>query len=72
MLGAAQYDGEPSPVFRARLDHAAELYREGVAPRILTIGGGRTGDRTTEGAAGAAYLAADGIDSSRAACRRDR
>src|SRR4051812_40997698 len=62
VLGAAQYDGEPSAVFRARLDHAAELYREGVAPRILTIGGGRGGDRTTEGAAGADYLAAGGID----------
>lgn len=64
VLGAAQYDGKPSAVFRARLDHAAELYREGVAPRILTIGGGRSGDRTTEGAAGADYLAAGGIDRS--------
>ena len=64
VLGAAQYDGEPSAVFRARLDHAAELYREGVAPRILTVGGGRSGDRTTEGEAGADYLAADGIDGS--------
>jgi len=62
VLGAAQYDGDPSPVFQARLDHAAALYREGVAPQILTIGGGRTGDRTTEGAAGAAYLAAAGIE----------
>ena len=64
VLGAAQYDGEPSPVFQARLDHAAELYRDGVAPRILTIGGGQTGDRTTEGAAGAAYLAELGIEPS--------
>ena len=64
VLGAAQYDGDPSPVFQARLDHAAELYRDGVAPRILTIGGGQTGDRTTEGAAGAAYLAELGIDRS--------
>lgn len=62
VLGAAQYDGVPSPVFRARLDHAADLYREGVAPRILPVGGGRTGDRTTEGAAGAAYLAEAGIE----------
>ncbi len=61
VLGAAQYDGEPSPVFRARLDHAAELYRQGVAPRILTVGGGQGGDRTTEGAAGAAYLAEAGV-----------
>lgn len=64
VLGAAQYDGDPSPVFAERLDHAAQLYREGVAPRILTIGGGRTGDRTTEGAAGAAYLVAAGIPES--------
>ena len=64
VLGAAQYDGDPSPVFRARLDHAAQLYRDGVAPRIVTIGGGRTGDRTTEGEAGAAYLADLGIEQS--------
>lgn len=62
VLGAAQYDGDPSPVFQARLDHAAQLYREGVAPQIVTIGGGQSGDRTTEGAAGAAYLADLGID----------
>ncbi len=62
VLGAAQYDGDPSPVFRARLDHAAELYRAGVAPRIVTIGGGQAGDATTEGQAGAEYLAASGID----------
>jgi uncharacterized SAM-binding protein YcdF (DUF218 family) len=62
VLGAAQYNGDPSPVFRARLDHAAALYREGVAPRIVTIGGGLTGDRTTEGAAGAAYLAGAGME----------
>ena len=61
VLGAAQYDGDPSPVFQARLDHAAQLYRDGVAPRIVTIGGGQTGDRTTEGAAGADYLADQGI-----------
>ncbi len=64
VLGAAQYDGEPSPVFRARLDHAAQLYRDGVAPRIVTIGGGQAGDRTTEGAAGAAYLTELGIEQS--------
>jgi uncharacterized SAM-binding protein YcdF (DUF218 family) len=62
VLGAAQYNGTPSPVFRARLDHAAELYRAGVAPRIITIGGGRSGDASTEGDAGRAYLAHLGID----------
>ncbi|MET0967453.1 MAG: YdcF family protein [Nakamurella sp.] len=62
VLGAAQYDGEPSPVFQARLDHAANLFQQGIAPRILTIGGGRSGDRTTEGDAGVAYLVGQGID----------
>jgi len=62
VLGAAQYDGQPSPVFRARLEHAGDLFGQDVAPRILTIGGGRSGDRTTEGEAGVAYLAGRGID----------
>jgi len=62
VLGAAQYDGTPSPVFQARLDHAVELYRSGVAPRIVTIGGGQSGDATTEGDAGRDYLAGLGID----------
>lgn len=57
VLGAAQYNGRPSPVLQARLDHARALYDAGVAPRIVTIGGNKIGDRTTEGAAGAAYLA---------------
>jgi uncharacterized SAM-binding protein YcdF (DUF218 family) len=64
VLGAAQYDGDPSPVFRARLDRAAQLYRDGVSPHIVTIGGGRPGDRTTEGQAGVDYLAAAGVDGS--------
>ena len=62
VLGAAQYDGVPSAVLQARLDHAAELYRVGVAPRIVTIGGGQSGDATTEGDAGRDYLAGLGID----------
>lgn len=64
VLGAAQYDGVPSEVFRARLDHAAALYRAGVSDHIVTIGGGQVGDRTTEGAAGRAYLADQGIPES--------
>lgn len=56
VLGAAQYDGTPSPVFRARLDHAKELYEDGVAPLIVVLGGKRDGDRFTEAQAGAAYL----------------
>ena len=62
VLGAAQYNGSPSPVLQARLDHAAELYRAGVAPRIVTIGGGQSSDATTEGDAGRDYLAGLGID----------
>lgn len=56
VLGAAQYDGTPSPVFRARLDHAGKLYEEGVAPLIVVLGGKQEGDRVTEAQAGAAYL----------------
>src|SRR2546426_2940491 len=41
VLGAAQYNGHPSPVFRARLDHAATLYVRGFAPVVLVTGGGR-------------------------------
>ena len=61
VLGAAQYDGRPSPVYRARLDHAAELYQEDLAPTVLVTGGRRPGDRFTEAAAGAGYLAAHGV-----------
>ena len=61
VLGASQFDGRPSAVFKARLDHAAALFHDGVAPRIVTVGGGRTGDRFTEAAAGKRYLAAQGI-----------
>ena len=61
VLGASQFDGRPSAVFRARLDHAKDLYDDGVAPRIVTVGGGRPGDRFTEAAAGARYLKAHGV-----------
>jgi uncharacterized SAM-binding protein YcdF (DUF218 family) len=61
VLGAAQYDGEPSPVFAGRLDHAALLYEQGRALRILVLGGGQPGDRTTEAEAGRAYLIAKGV-----------
>ncbi|MDQ4149935.1 MAG: YdcF family protein [Actinomycetota bacterium] len=59
VLGAAQYDGKPSAVFRARLDHARNLYNVGVAPLIVVLGGKRAGDRFTEAQAGAAYLEKD-------------
>jgi uncharacterized SAM-binding protein YcdF (DUF218 family) len=63
VLGASQFDGRPSAVFRARLDHAVELFERGVAPRVLTVGGGRPGDRFTEAAAGASYLKEHGVSS---------
>ena len=55
VMGAAQYDGRPSPVFAARLDHAIDLYHEGVAPRLIVTGGKREGDRTTEAASARIY-----------------
>jgi uncharacterized SAM-binding protein YcdF (DUF218 family) len=61
VLGAAQYDGEPSPVFAARLDHAAALYDRGVAPTVVLTGGRRPGDRFTEASAAAAYLGRMGV-----------
>ncbi len=56
VLGAAQYDGEPSPVFRARLNHAAFLYGLGMSDRVIVTGGKLPGDRYTEAEAGARYL----------------
>ena len=55
VMGAAQYDGRPSPLFAARLDHAIALYHDGVAPRIIVTGGKREGDRTTEAASAREY-----------------
>jgi uncharacterized SAM-binding protein YcdF (DUF218 family) len=60
VLGAAEYDGRPSPVFRARLDHALELYHRGIAPLIITLGG-PGGDQYTEGSVGAGYLISKGV-----------
>ncbi len=56
VLGAAQYAGRPSPVLRARLDHAHALYRAGVAPLVVLTGGMGDGDTTTEAAVGRRYL----------------
>ncbi|HEX6433335.1 MAG TPA: YdcF family protein, partial [Gemmatimonadales bacterium] len=56
VLGAAQYNGRPSPVLRARLDHALQLYREGLAPRIVVTGGVGRGDTTSEAIVGRNYL----------------
>ncbi len=65
VLGAAQYDGRPSAVFRARLDHAIRLWQEGWAPILVLTGGKQPGDRTTEAAVGRAYAIARGVDPER-------
>src|SRR5207245_8424541 len=56
VLGAAQYNGQPSPVFRARLDHPAALYQRGLAPVVLVTGGVGTGDTLSESDVGRRYL----------------
>ncbi len=63
VLGAAAYRGRPSPVFKARLDHAWELYRRGLAPRILTTGGPGGDPVYTEGEVGRAYLVGRNVPS---------
>jgi uncharacterized SAM-binding protein YcdF (DUF218 family) len=60
VFGAAEYDGKPSPVFRARLDHALELYHRGIAPLIITLGG-NGGDQYSEGGVGQDYLEGQGV-----------
>ena len=65
VLGAAQFDGRPSSVFTARLVHARNLWRDDVAPRIITVGGNRAGDRFTEAAAGKKWLTENGVPARR-------
>jgi uncharacterized SAM-binding protein YcdF (DUF218 family) len=60
VFGAAEYDGRPSPVFRARLDHALDLYHHGIAPLIITLGG-EGGDEYSEGSVGREYLMGMGV-----------
>jgi vancomycin permeability regulator SanA len=64
VLGAAQFDGRPSSVFTARLVHARDLYQDDVAPRIVTVGGNREGDRFTEASAGEKWLTTHGVPAS--------
>ena len=61
VLGAAQYNGRPSPVFRARLDHAAALSQRGFAPVVLVTGGVGTGDTLSESDVGRRYLVKEGL-----------
>ena len=67
VLGAAQYNGRPSPVFRARLDHAAALYQRGLAPVVLVTGGVGTGDTVSESEVGRRYLLKAGLPHAAAA-----
>ena len=64
VFGAAEYDGRPSPVLRARLEHTLNLYQEKVAPLVITLGGGDPTDRHSEGAVGHDYLLAHGVPDS--------
>lgn len=61
VLGAAQYAGRPSPVLKARLDHAVELYRKRQAPWLVLTGGRGTGDTTSEAAVGRRYAVREGV-----------
>ncbi len=61
VLGTAQWNGRPSPVLRARLDHALALYQQGVAPLLITTGGNGLDQRFSEGGVGQAYVVAHGV-----------
>ena len=67
VLGAAQYNGRPSPVLKRRLDHAFDLYNAKVARLIVVTGGRKPGDRITEASASANYLIARGVSDARIA-----
>lgn len=64
VLGAAQYDGRPSPQLAARLDHVVELWADGLAPQVVVTGGKQEGDRFTEASSSAEYLVERGVPSS--------
>src|SRR3954469_9695583 len=64
VLGAAQYAGKPSPVLKARLDHALELWKHGLSHRIILTGGKGTGDTTSEAAVGKMYVEKHGVPDS--------
>jgi len=61
VFGAAEYDGRPSPVYRARLNHALSLFHRGIAPLIITLGG-NGGDQYNEGTVGRQYLVGMGVN----------
>ena len=61
VMGAAQYDGVPSPLLKARLMHAFDLWKQKIAPRIVLTGGNKPGDRFTEASASAIFLRQQGV-----------
>ena len=61
VMGAAQYDGRPSPQLQARLDHVVELWNQGVAPTVIVTGGNQPGDRFTEAESSTNYLVEQGV-----------
>lgn len=61
VFGAAEYAGHPSPVWRARLDHAFELFQKGIAPVVITTGGAASDPSFSEGGVGRDYLKHRGI-----------
>jgi uncharacterized SAM-binding protein YcdF (DUF218 family) len=63
VMGAAQYDGRPSPVLKARVDHAIGLWRRGLAPALIVTGGKGAGDTTSEAAVARKYAIAHGVPS---------
>jgi uncharacterized SAM-binding protein YcdF (DUF218 family) len=65
VLGAAQYNGTPSPVFQGRLEQAKVLYDGHFATDVVVLGANQPGDRTTEGASGRGWLIADGLPADR-------
>jgi uncharacterized SAM-binding protein YcdF (DUF218 family) len=64
VLGAAQWDGKPSPVLKARVDHAIQLWRRGLAPLLIVTGGRGPGDTTTEAAVQRRYAMSHGVPAS--------
>jgi len=64
VLGAAQYEGHPSPVLRARLDHALDLYQRSLAPLVIVTGGTGAGDTTSEAQVGRRFLLEHGVPDS--------
>ena len=71
VLGAAQWNGRPSPVFAARLELAARLFREGKAPLVLVTGGRAEGARYAEGEVGCRYLEARGLPRAALRCETE-